>query len=230
MQPFPARRRLYLLRHGEVSYVEQGRFVPPEAVSLNAHGRAQAAAAAQALVDVSIDRVVTSGLPRTVESARIVLGERTMPIETIPELHEIRGGRLSHLPPEDLRHTFVEALTRALQPNDTFLLGESFGDFRDRVLPAFHELLADRSWRTLLAVLHGAVNRVILADVLGVDLHGLGHFEQDAGCINVIDFNDAGYGIIRLCNYTPYNPLKVGLELTSMERYFLEFAPRDERR
>jgi len=228
MQPFPTRRRLYLLRHGEVSYVDQGRFVPPEGVALNQHGRAQAAEAARALAGVPFDRVVTSGLLRTVETARIVLGDRTLPIDSVPELHEIRGGRFSHLPPDDLRHTFVEAITRPLQPHDTFLLGETFGDFRERVLPAFHTLLADRSWRTMLAVLHGAVNRVILADVLGVDLHGLGHFEQDAGCINVIDFNDAGYGIIRLCNYTPYNPLKAGLELTTMERYFLEFPPRDE--
>lgn len=228
MQPFPTRRRLYLLRHGEVSYVEQGRFVPPEGVSLNAHGRAQAAEAARALAGVPFDCVVTSGLPRTVETARIVLGNRALPIGIVPELHEIRGGRFGHLPPNDLRRTFVEALTRPLQPHDTFLLGETFGDFRDRVLPAFRALLADRSWRTMLAVLHGAVNRVILADILGADLHGLGHFEQDAGCINVIDFNDAGYGIIRLCNYTPYNLLKAGLELTTMERYFLEFPPRDE--
>ena len=228
MQPFPRRRRLYLLRHGEVSYVEQGRFVPPEGVALNEHGRAQAAAAAQALAGVAFDRAVTSGLPRTIETAQIVLGQRALPIETIPELREIRGGRFGHLPPDELRYTFADALTRALQPHDTFLLGESFGGFRDRVLPAFHALLADRSWRAMLAVLHGAVNRVILADVLGVDLHGLGHFEQDAGCINLIDFNDADYGIIRLCNYTAYNPLKAGLELTTMERYFLEFAPRDD--
>jgi len=228
MQPFPTRRRLYLLRHGEVSYVEQGRLVPPESVPLNEHGRAQAAEAARALAGVPFDRVVTSGLPRTLETARIVLGGHALPIEIVPELHEIRGGRFSHLPPDDLRYTFLEALTRPLQPHDTFLLGEAFGGFRDRVMPAFHALLADRSWRTMLAVLHGAVNRVILADVLGADLHGLGHCEQDAGCINVIDFNDADYGIIRLCNYTPYNPLKSGLELTTMERYFLEFAPRDE--
>jgi probable phosphoglycerate mutase len=228
MQPPPSRRRLYLLRHGEVSYVEAGRPVPPESVPLNEHGRAQAAAAAQALADVQFDRVVVSGLPRTVETARIILGGRDLPIEVVPELHEIRGGRFRHLPPAELRRTFVDALTRPLLPDDTFLLGETFGAFRDRVLPAFRALLAGTSWRTMLAVLHGAVNRVILADVLGAELHGLGHIEQDACCINIVDFDAADYGIIRLCNYTPYNPLKVGLDLTTMERYFLEFAPAEE--
>src|SRR5215217_1444071 len=176
---FPTRRRLYLMRHGEVNYFEHGRPAPPEGVHLNEQGRAQAAAAALALADISFDRVVTSGLPRTLETA-------------------------------------------------AFLLGESFGDFRDRVLPAFHALIADTSWSAMLLVAHGAVNRVILADVLDLDLHGIGHIEQDAGCINLLDFDEPGYGIVRLVNYTPYNPLKLGLALTTMERYFLDFPPGED--
>ncbi|HJZ49396.1 MAG TPA: histidine phosphatase family protein [Roseiflexaceae bacterium] len=228
MHDFPNRRRLYLMRHGEVNYFEQGRPAPPDGVHLNEEGRAQAQAAAAALADISFDRAVTSGLPRTDETAAIVLGDRKLRVETEPELREIRGGRLADIPAEELRRTFVDALTRRLSAADTFLLGESFGDFRDRVLPAFHTLLADTSWNTLLLVAHGAVNRVILADVIGLDLYGLGHLEQDAGCINLLDFDDQGYGIVRLLNYTPYNPLKHGLALTTMERYFLEFPPMEE--
>jgi len=228
MHDFPARRRLYLMRHGEVNYFEQGRPAPPEGVHLNEQGRMQAAAAAQALADVSFDRVVTSGLPRTLETAAIVLGERALAVEIVPDLREIRGGRLADIPPQELRRTFVDAMTRRLSAADTFLLGESFGDFRDRVLPAFHALIADTYWSTLLLVAHGAVNRMILADVLGLDLHGIGHIEQDACCINLLDFDEQGYGIVRLVNYTPYNPLKDGLALTTMERYFLDFPPREE--
>jgi probable phosphoglycerate mutase len=228
MQDFPTRRRLYLMRHGEVNYFEQGRPAPPEGVHLNEHGRAQAAAAAHTLADVAFDRAVTSGLPRTQETAAIVLGERAVQVEIAPNLREIRGGRLADIPPQDLRRTFVDAMTRRLSAADTFLLGETFGDFRDRVLPAFHSLIADTSWSAMLVVAHGAVNRVILADLLGLDLHGIGHIEQDAGCINLLDFDEAGYGIARLINYTPYNPLKHGLSLTTMERYFLEFPPAAE--
>jgi phosphoserine phosphatase len=228
MHDFPTRRRLYLMRHGEVSYFEQGRPAPPEGVHLNEQGRAQAAAAAHALADISFDRAVTSGLPRTDETAAIVLGDRTLPVLIEPGLREIRGGRLADIPPQELRRTFVDAMTRRLSAADTFLLGESFGDFRDRVLPAFQALIADVSWSAMLLVAHGAVNRVILADVLGLDLHGIGHLEQDACCINLLDFDEQGYGIVRLVNYTPYNPLKDGLALTTMERYFLEFPPLEE--
>jgi broad specificity phosphatase PhoE len=228
MHDFPARRRLYLMRHGEVNYFEQGRPAPPEGVHLNEQGRAQAAAAALALADVAFDRAVTSGLPRTQETAAIVLGERAVQVEIVPELREIRGGRLADIPRQELRRTFVDAMTRRLSATDTFLLGETFGDFRDRVLPAFHALIADTSWSAMLLVAHGAVNRVILADLLGLDLHGIGHIEQDAGCMNLLDFDEPGYGIVRLINYTPYNPLKHGLSLTTMERYFLDFPPSEE--
>ena len=214
MHDFPTRRRLYLMRHGEVSYFEQG--------------RTQAAAAALALADIPFDRAVTSGLPRADQTAAIVLGDRALPVITEPGLREIRGGRLADIPAQELRRTFVDALTRRLSAADTFLLGESFGDFRDRVLPAFHGLIADASWSAMLLVAHGAVNRVILADALGLDLHGIGHLEQDAGCINLLDFDEQGYGIVRLVNYTPYNPLKDGLALTTMERYFLDFPPAAE--
>jgi broad specificity phosphatase PhoE len=228
MQPFPNRRRLYLMRHGEVSYFDQGRPAPPDGVRLNEAGRAQAEAAAQALAGIALDRAVISGLPRTAETAAIVLGRRTVAVEVIPALAEIRSGRLADIPPAELRATFVDALTRPLTGVDTFLMGETFGDFRDRVIPAFHELIEDLTWTSMLLVAHGATNRVILADALGAELASLGHMEQDAGCINIVDFDDRSYGIVRAVNYTPYNPLKTGLALTTMERYFLEFPPMEE--
>lgn len=232
MNTFPERRRIYLMRHGEVTYFEQGRPVPPEGVRLNADGRAQAQAAAQVLADVPIDAAISTGLPRTNETAQLVLGEHNLTIQTVTELQEIRSGHLADfaaLSIKDVRRVIVEAFTRPLRPEDQFLMGETFGAFRNRVLPAFRAILADRSWTTLLLVAHGATNRVLLSELLDTDLDSLGHIEQDACCINVIDVAESGYGIVRLMNYTPYNPLKTGLSLTTMERYFLSAQGRDQR-
>src|SRR5215470_12890570 len=114
MQPFPQRRRIYLMRHGEVSYFPDGQPVPPEGVPLNEGGRAQARAAALALAEVSFDRVVATGLPRTEETAAIVVGKRGIVIEAEPALREIRPGYLSDIPPDALRRIFTESLTRPL--------------------------------------------------------------------------------------------------------------------
>jgi broad specificity phosphatase PhoE len=225
MQSIPQRRRIYLMRHGEVSYFPDGRPVPPEGVPLNEDGRAQARAAARALAEVPLDRVVATGLPRTDETAAIVVGERAITIEVVPALREIQPGQIGDIAPAELRRAFTESLTRPLAPEDRFLMGETFGALQTRVLPAYRALVADTSWRRLLIVAHGAVNRVILAEALGTGLESFGHLEQDPACINIVDLDQQGYSIVRMVNYTAYNAIKDGIELTTMERYFLEYKP-----
>jgi broad specificity phosphatase PhoE len=61
------------MRHAAVAYVVDGQPVRVDDVSLTDEGRTQAQAAATALDGFVFDRVVTSGLPRTVETARIVV-------------------------------------------------------------------------------------------------------------------------------------------------------------
>src|SRR5579883_3048590 len=63
----PRRRRVYLVRHGDVSYFDaQGRPVRPGTVPLNAEGRRQAEAGARELAGVPLDRVVVSDLRRKI--------------------------------------------------------------------------------------------------------------------------------------------------------------------
>jgi broad specificity phosphatase PhoE len=222
------RRRLYLMRHAEVSYVgEDGQPVNPAQVSLNEEGRGQAKAAALALAEVELDRVLTSGLPRTVETAQIVAPGRE--IERWPELREIRGGRLSEIPPEALEREFVHAF-RGVIPNDArFLRGESIGELFDRVLPALDRLLGDESWATALAVLHGGVNRAILSFALTAERTYLGPFEQAPACINVLDIGHSGEWIVRAVNIAPYDGLHLTHRQTTMERYWEELRPYRER-
>ena len=221
------RRRLYLMRHGAVAYFdERGRPVPPDDVTLTDEGRRQAAAAAELLEAVVFDRVLTSGLPRTVETARIVAPGADL--EEWPELQEIKGARLSSIPPAELEETFVHAF-RGVVPNEKrFLGGETIGSLFDRVLPALERLRADDSWDTVLAVLHGAVNRAILSYALTGERMFLGHFEQAPGCVNVLDVG--ADWIVRAVNVAPTDPVHATTRLTTMEHYWRQYrvAPRDE--
>jgi broad specificity phosphatase PhoE len=216
------RRRLYLMRHGEVSYFEtDGRPVDPANVPLNDEGIAQATAVADALRGIELDRVVTSGLPRTLETAAIVAPE--VEAESWPELRELQGGRLSEIPPDLLEHEFVNAF-RGVIPNDArFLRGESIGEFFDRVLPALDRLVADDKWHTALAVLHGAVNRAILSYALTGERMFLGPFEQAPACINLLDLGDDGHWIVRAVNVAPYDLLHLAHRQTTMERYWEQY-------
>ncbi len=152
----PMRRRLYLMRHGAVSYfVDDGRPAQPDDVALNEEGRAQAEAARALLDPVRFDRVLTSGMVRAVQTAEIVARNHEGALEDWPELRELRGDRLASIPPDDLEREFVARVPRSRAER------QALSRRRDdrRALrpgpPRLERLLADTGWDTALAVLHG---------------------------------------------------------------------------
>jgi broad specificity phosphatase PhoE len=215
------RRRLYLMRHGEVAYFDgEGRPLPEDDVGLTDEGRAQAQAAAALLAATPADRVLTSGLRRTLETAAIVAPH--VEPESWPELRELRGAKLSTIPEHELEEQFVGAFRGVVPLERRFLGGETIGELFDRMLPAVERLLADASWDTALAVLHGGVNRAILSWALTGERLYLGPFEQAAGCINVLDVGEDGW-IVRAVNHSPLDPAHLATRLTVMERYWEQY-------
>ena len=207
------------MRHGAVSYFDDGAPVDPEAVSLTNEGRAQAEAARDLLDTIVFDRVIASGLPRTIQTATIVAPARKA--EAWPELNEIRGGRLSSIPADELENEFVRAF-RGVTPNEKrFLGGETIGELFDRVIPAVDRLLADETWDTVLLVLHGAVNRAIISHALTGQRMFLGQFEQAPGCVNILDVGDEW--IVRAVNVSPSDLTHRFTRTTTMERYWEQY-------
>lgn len=216
------RRRIYLMRHGRVAYFEDGRPLHPDGVPLTDEGRAQAKAARDLLAGVPIDRVITSGLPRTLETARLVAPG--IEPEEWPGLREIESGHLGDIPEDQLESAFLNAW-RDVVPEDTpFLGGETIGSLLDRVLPALERLLAAQEWDVVLAVLHGAVNRAILSYALTGGRLFLGNLEQAPGCINVLDVGESDW-VVRAVGITPLDLAHRGGRLRTMEELWAEFRP-----
>ena len=215
------RRRIYLMRHGQVAYFKDGRPLRQHAVPLTAEGREQAAAAATLLEGIAFDRVITSDLPRTVETARIVAP--SVEPESWPELREIESGRLDEIPEDALEATFLGAWRDVVPEDVRFLGGETIGSLLDRVLPAVDRLVADPDWDVLLAVLHGGVNRAIISRALTGGRALLGNLEQSPACINVLDVGDDW--VVRAVNHTPYDPAHLRNRLRTMEELWEEFRP-----
>lgn len=229
-EPTNARRRIFLMRHGSVTYFDAaGKPVLPEQVPLNDEGRSQAdaAGAAFAAAGMRFDRVIVSGLPRTVETAGRVLavtGQDIAP-EVWPELHEIKGGRLSTIPGAELKRAFTGVFEGVVNPEQRFLGGESVGEMMDRVHPAIDRLRADPGWDTVLLVLHGGVNCAILSLALTGQRLFLGGLAQTAGCINALDVGqDSADWVVRFVNHVPPAPLQPGSRLTTMEQLFMQYS------
>jgi broad specificity phosphatase PhoE len=203
--------------------------VDPEQVVLTEEGRRQAAAAADALAAVTFDRVVTSGLARTLETARIVAPG--IEPEARYELREIESGEIRGLAPEAVQELMATAFRGVVPLETRFLGGESIAALFDRALPELDALLADVSWDVLLLILHGGVNRAILGRALTGERIFLGGFEQSPGCINVLDVAAEGTWIVRAVNHTAYDPAHVEApRTTTMEHLWDEYLASRERR
>lgn len=217
------RRRIYLMRHGNVTYFDDaGKPYLPEAVPLNEQGRAQAEAAGRVFASdgVRFDRVIVSGLPRTVETAQGVLAQtgQEIALEVWPELVEIRGGKLASIADADLQEAFTGAFEGVVPEHRRFLNGESIGELMDRVHPALDRLRQDGDWDTALLVLHGGVNRAILSLALTGERLFLGNLAQTAGCINALDVGThAKDWVVRFVNHAAPAVLQDDTRSTTME-------------
>ncbi|MGF6601110.1 broad specificity phosphatase PhoE [Paraburkholderia sp. GAS448] len=226
----PKRRRIYLMRHGDVTYFDaSGRAIDPETVPLNAAGREQASAAGRVFAgqQVRFDRVIASGLPRTVETAQRVLAEtgQQVELEIQPAWQEIRGGKLGSIPAEDLEAAFLSAFDGIVPEETRFLGGETIGELFDRALPALAALREDSAWDTALLVLHGGVNRALLSHAITAGGRTFfGHLAQATGCINVLDVGAAPRDwVLRAINYSPPSPLHRDVRNTTMELLYAQF-------
>ncbi len=233
------RRRIYLMRHGHVDYFGKEIIAAggdSRVVPLTELGEEQARAAGQALSHVPLDRALSSGLPRTQRTAELVLAgqaEGARPVLTVEEdLQEIHGGDIG---PVKSRAEVAARMTYCFeiagQPGATmFEGGELFADAERRAVNTIERLLREPSWTTMLISAHEGINRLILGWATGNGLNACQAFEQDTACINVLDFDmvprPSGEGseieriMIKAVNLTPYNYVKHGMSMTSLEAIF----------
>lgn len=230
------RRRIHLLRHAEVSYVDGrgARVADPRMVDLTERGRAQAQAVGAMLAGTPIDKVICSGLPRTRQTAEIVMAGRGLPIHEMHGLEEIRSGAQEPAAPDRIPWETAYALWQAGEPEARYRNGERFDHFAERIALGLAEILAQRDWNDLLLVLHGAVNRAILCWAVGAGLTSFAAFDQDFCCHNVIDIDANEQGeiarkVVRAINITPYDITKRDMKLTSMENMVMRAAALMER-
>jgi broad specificity phosphatase PhoE len=171
-------------------------------------------------------------LPRTQQTADAVLAGRDVPRRVDARWREIRTGKLgdvSAFDPARVRAAILGALHGELSGEDCFLSGESFDELLDRARSAWLDALDEPGWKSLLVVSHGILIRTLLTWMLGAPLGSVGKIEQDACCVNVIDVDSDGTPLVRLVNFTPANPLKIGMHLSTLEGLAGQFLRERER-
>ncbi len=224
-----ARRRIFLMRHGSVSYFDaEGKPLPPDGAPLNAQGLEQAGAAGRlfAAHKLHFDRIIVSGLERTVQTAERLLAEtrQAIKLETRPNLVELKGAPLASIADADLKNAFLNSFDGEVKLDARFLGGESVGELLDRVIPEVDALRADPDWDIVLLVLHGGVNRAILSYLLTGERRLMGSLAQSPACINAVDVGAArGDVVLRALNIAPGDYLQTETRKTTMEALFEQY-------
>ena len=154
-------RELYLARHGkcQLDGVLLGQYDTP----LSAAGRRQAQTLADRLTHSGIERVVSSGLQRAVQTAEAIAERLSVGLEQDVRLNEISYGSWDGLSWEEINRGDPLPARRKLDDwwSVTPAGGEAQADFYQRVLRAW-ESIRDHPARVTVVVAHCAVNAVLI--------------------------------------------------------------------
>lgn len=182
--------RVLLCRHGETPWNAEGRYQGQMDIPLSETGERQAAALGARLKDLPIARAVASPLSRARRTAELALGARAGMLTLDPGFLEIAHGAwegklAAELSGEDGPRVkaWREAPHTVQMPG-----GESLQQVQDRAWPAFVAACAGICAEDILLIAaHDAVNRVILARILGLPLARIWSFRQAPATLNLLE-------------------------------------------
>lgn len=195
--------QLYLVRHGETDANIQPLYCGISDLALTETGINQAKGLAQLLKQVEFERVITSELIRAHTTANII--RPTAICEILSDLNEINLGDFElqfhgDLVDSQVYRAWCNDWIHATPPN-----GESFFDFRTRVLNCFikHILLPDQTTdKKILVVTHQGVLRVLMSYLLKAPLESFWNFH----------FIQGSYSVIRLDSENQSDPFHCTIE------------------
>lgn len=163
--------KVYLIRHGETDYNKKRRLQGQCDTELNAYGRELAEITAEALREVPFDLAFTSPLKRAKETAKIILGDRQVPVVEDRRIQEISFGEYEglccqgenfNIPDKSFRNFFDAPEKYTIPPG-----GESFEEVIERTGAFLTELIGTEAYKdkTILVSTHGCALKAILANV-----------------------------------------------------------------
>ncbi len=190
------------MRHGEVDCGSEQRCNGHLDIDITEKGLEQMRRLSGLLAGKPIAAVYSSDLIRSVRGADLIsrgLGLTHTPVKT---LRERAFGEWEGLTAGEIKARYPEgyAAWRGDLLNFRPPGGEGLLDVQARVLPEYRRIVAAHPGREIAMLLHGGVNRVILADALGLPSVNLFRIDQSFGALNIIDYYDDGIAVVELMN------------------------------
>lgn len=182
---------LYLVRHGATAANERVPFILQGSgidLPLSPRGERQAQALGRFFSQRAISRVYSSTMLRARQTAGAIAGALGRDAQTLEDLQECHVGRWEGMDWGRIQQEYPEAHRRFSENPEQhpYLGGESYGDVHRRARPVLERLLQTHAGEQIVVVAHNVVNRVLTAELLGLEIRQAQSLRQGNGCINVI--------------------------------------------
>ncbi len=162
------RREIYLVRHGETDWNNDGRFQGHVNIPLNEKGKIQAQEAYERLKAINFDLIYSSDLERAAETARIINAYREIPIRYDQRLRERDAGKYSGLTLSEIAKIKGVDLTISKYVSDDILEGiEPLSQLIYRVTE-FIDHLMNSKFKRCLIIGHGGSLSIIASNLTGI--------------------------------------------------------------
>jgi len=162
---------LLLCRNGMTDWSRDGRLAGRREIGMSAEGRAQAEALAERLAPFDITEVLSSPLPRAVETAELIAARHDVEAARDGRLTDLHAGRWEGMKTAEIAATEEYKRFLASPMSEEIPGGEKLTAARDRMISSVEQALADNQFgSTLLFVSHAGPLRILLAHYLGMDL------------------------------------------------------------
>ncbi len=207
-------KRVFLLRHPHVQAAEESICYGASDVSLSPAGKRQAREMADFLSKHQLNTVFTSDLSRAAYPARLIARQQNIDCVLTPQLREINCGSWEGMSYNAIQQQYPVEYNQwvTLERQFCFPGGESFDEFKQRILPAYHKILTNHcapenqdSETNIAVITHGGVTRVILMELLQMPWNAAWNLGQDFAALNIIEYHQEiespqDYAIIKLLN------------------------------
>lgn len=157
--------RIYLTRHGETQWNNEGRMQGWLNSNLTEKGITNALKLGEHLKHINFDYICCSPLGRAKETASYVIGNKTTQIVYNEAFKEMNFGKWEGMMQVDIKSQYSEQQHNFWNAPHLFeaIDGESYELFIDRIRKGFEALILDNKSENILLVTHAAVIKAIFA-------------------------------------------------------------------
>lgn len=184
--------RIFLIRHGETEWNNQGRLQGNSNIKLSPEGIRQAKLLADYSPFIQVNAIYSSDLIRAVDTAKILAAKFHLKVQTMPELREANFGYwegkvigdLVKIYPEDFGKFFTDP-EKCHPPQ-----GETFLQCQARVVNAINKIIETHDNQNVVVITHGAAIRLLLCAALDIPIHKMWAISQSNLAVNILRVDD----------------------------------------